>query len=108
MLEQADKPPRALAEKLGREEAAGSALVDLAQRRIGRNNGGERADLEASADRERPGLDQLAGMRAQDRGAENAAVVPGQHLDETVGRALGLGTVVLMVRPAQDREVAGM
>jgi hypothetical protein len=60
-----------------------------------------RADLETLADCERPRLDQLAGVLADDRGPENAAASVGQHLDETIGLTLGLGTVVLGERPAK-------
>ena len=50
--------------------------------------------LEALADRQRPEMDQLAGMGAENGGAEDAPVASGNHLDQPLGRAFGLGAVV--------------
>src|SRR6266851_6842672 len=106
--QQAHDPAGPLAEQLGCIEAAGGALVDLAEGRIGRDEAGHDRELQASADRQPPGLDELAGMRTDHRRPQHAPVAPRQHLDEAVRRALRLRPVVLVERPAQHLEVAAM
>src|SRR3712207_7503262 len=44
-----------------------SALADLAERGIGDDHSGERLDVQALADRQHPDLDELTGVRADDR-----------------------------------------
>src|SRR4051812_14718880 len=80
------------------------ALADFRQSRIWDHNSGHRADVEAPRERERPCGDQFAGLRADDTCPQNAAVFGGDDLDVAVGRALGLGAVVFMVRPAQHAD----
>src|SRR5215469_9000440 len=63
----------------------GDALVDLAKRWIGRNPLRHGLDIEPLRHRERPHLDELAGMLADDAGAENAALGVGHDLDEAFG-----------------------
>ena len=77
-------------------------LADFAECRVGRDPLGHGGDLEALRNRQRPDLDELAGVLADDAGAENAALLVGDDLDEPFGRPLGLGAVVLMVRPAKN------
>ena len=56
--------------------------------------------------RERPGHDQVAGVRRGDGAAEDAAARRHDRLGVAVRPPLGLGAVVLGDRPAQDAEAA--
>src|SRR4051812_50078914 len=80
------------------------ALADFRQSRIRDHNSGHRADVKAARERERPCGDQFAGLRADDTGAQNAAVFGGDDLDVALGRALGLGAAAFMLRPARHAE----
>ena len=93
-----------------RVKAAGGALAGLAAGRIGHDQVGDGADLEPLRDRQGPGQDQVAGAGAEDRRPEDAAVAPGDDLDQPGGVALGVGAVVLGERPAQhaDRVAVGL
>src|SRR5262249_53173501 len=82
--------------------AIGDTLVDLAKRRIGRNPLRHGLDSKPLRHRKRPHLDQLAGVLANDAGAEDAPLGVGHNLNEALGHALGVGAVVLMVGPAVD------
>src|SRR5258708_26774014 len=53
--------------------------------RSGRDHLGHRFDLQPLSDRQDPGVDELAGMRAEDRGAENEARMPASS--STPGRS---------------------
>ena len=64
----------------------------------------KRANIQPLRDRQRPGGDQFAGLRADDGGAENSAFLVGDDLDVTVRLALGLGAVIIVIRPAQDAD----
>ena len=86
--------------------AIGDAFVYLAERRIGRNPADHRLDLHFLRDGQRPHLDQLAGLRPDDRGAEDRAVLGRDDLDVADGLALGLGAVVLVVGPTQHVDLA--
>ena len=55
-------------------------------------------------ERQRPQADHLAGIGADDRGAEDPALDVDHHLDVPRGPALGLGAVVLGEGPAQDAD----
>src|SRR3954464_6649871 len=80
------------------------AFADFRQSRIRDHNSGHRADVEAARERERPCGDQFAGLRPDDTCAQNAAVFGGNDLDVALGRALSLGAVVFVVRPAQHAD----
>src|SRR5271165_3415949 len=49
----------------------------------------------------RPGQDQISGPGAEDRGPEDMAVAAGDDLDDPLGLALGLRSVVLDKAPTQ-------
>src|SRR5215471_14515986 len=68
--------------------ARGRALARFTARRVGHDRIGQRADLEPLRDRQCPRQDQITGPGAEDRGAEDAAVLPGHDLDQAFGRAL--------------------
>src|ERR1700730_1616785 len=100
--QQADEPPGARRKQGGRIEAAGRALARLAARRVRHDKIGQSADLELLRNRQGPGEYQIPGPGAENRGAEDAPVAPGDDLDQSHRIALGLGTVVLVKAPAQD------
>src|SRR5712671_5823694 len=103
--EKTHEPAGARREQCRRIVASCSALARLAARRVGHDQIGERTDLEALRNRQRPGQDQIAGPDAEDGGAEDAAVPPDHDLDETFGVPLGLGAVVLDERPSQHPDI---
>src|SRR6185437_1007679 len=80
----------------------GRALSDLRQRRIGQHNAGEAADIESLRDRQNPHRNQLSSLRADDCCAQNLTFPVGDDLYMTMRLALSLGTVVVVIRPAQD------
>src|SRR5579863_4922739 len=100
--EKAHERPRARREEARREEGAGRPLAGFAAGRIGHDEIGERACLQPARDRQGPGKDQIAGIRPENRGAENAAAAPQHELHHASGRALALRAVVLGERPALD------
>src|SRR5579884_3632886 len=99
--EDADEAARAGREQPGGVKRAGGALAGLAAGRVGHDQVGERLDLEVLRDRQRPWLDQVAGVGPQDRGAEDAAVARRHDLDLPLRLAFRLGAVVVREGPAQ-------
>ena len=61
--------PHPRARQTRREKVDGRAFADFRQRRIGQHDAGEGADIQALRDRQGPGRDQFAGLRADDGGA---------------------------------------
>ena len=88
--QQAHQAAGARGEQGGRVKAAGGALAGLAERRVGRDQIGHRADLEPLRDRQRPGLDQLAGRRR--RGSRRRGCAR-------------CGSVTILTSPAVSRSV---
>src|SRR5579862_127221 len=99
--QQADEAAGARAEQGGSIEIAGGALAGLAAGRVGDDQIGHRGDLQLARNRQGPRQDQVAGPRAEDRRAENAAVRAGDDLYFARRVALGLGAVVVGERVAQ-------
>ena len=88
-----------------RKKVDGRAFADFRQRRIGQNDAGHRANIEPLRQRQHPGRDQFAGLRADDCRAEDLALAVGDDLDVAVGLALGLRAVVVVIGPAQDADL---
>src|SRR5579885_1895416 len=71
-------------------------LVRFGQRRINMDGAEELVEADALAHGQHEFGDQLAGLGADDRGAEHAvAARRGEHFDESLGLALGDGAVAL-------------
>src|SRR5271165_2971513 len=92
-------PASARRKQCRRVESGGSALARLAPRWIGDDQIGERADLKLLRYRQPPRHDQITGAGTEDRGAEDAAILPRDNLRQPDGVALGMGAVVLCKRP---------
>src|SRR6266566_7827463 len=93
--EQPHQAARARREQGRRVEIAGGALAGLAAGRVGHDEIGEGAELELLRDRQRPGQDQIAGRRTEDRRTEDTAVAASDDLNLAGGVALGLGAVIV-------------
>src|SRR6202162_2120356 len=72
-----DDAPDHRVRQTGGKVGNGGAFTNLGQGRICHHGTGECADIEALANGERPGRDQLPGTASHDRGVENAAVARG-------------------------------
>src|SRR6478752_958441 len=81
--------PQQRARQTGRKEVNGRALADFRQRRIRQNNTGERTNIHFLRDRQNPGRDQFASLRADNGDAENFPFLVQDDFDVAVRLAFG-------------------
>src|SRR5512144_598262 len=74
---------------------------DLGQRRIRQDDPRHGPDIQLLGNRERPGRDQLARLRADDCGTEDATFGRSDDLYMTVYVAFGMGAVIVVIGTAQ-------
>src|ERR1043166_4051185 len=98
-----DAPHKRIRQTAG-EVGDRGAFADFPQRRVGHDHLGKRPDVEALGDRQRPRHDQLARVGTYDRGTKNPPALGGNDLDVPARFPLPLGTVVLVIGPAQHAD----
>src|SRR5262245_37031302 len=94
--QEADDAPQQGPRQTRGKIADGRPFSRLGQGRIRQDQLAQRPHLEALLDGQGPRGDELAGMRADDGGADNAPLAGGDHLDMAARLALGLGAVVVV------------
>ena len=96
------------AEQPGCEEAARGALADFAERRIGGNHPASALMFSPGPIASTQTWISPPACAAEDRGTEDFTGFGRHRLQQAVGLALRLGAVVLVIGPAQDRDVVAV
>src|SRR5690348_2732837 len=84
------------------EEADCGTFADFRECRVRHHHFGEGPDVQPLGDRQGPRHDQLARVGSDDGRAEDPPALAGDDLDVPARLPFGLGTVVLVIGPAQN------